>query len=157
MMSLSEKESGKLGFSEDRVQPFRPLDRNEFSEIALLLLDRYRVDDANDPMAIFVSIVDKMSAHQREVISRFEGRRLRWPREWSLVALIWPSERPRKRRGMSRPWSPLSIRRKRISPSPRTRSGNEAIPTSSLIICSPASTAYSARFLRSWPFSSAFI
>jgi len=65
MMSLPEKESGKLGFSEDRVHPFRPLDRNEFSENALLLLDRYRVDNANDPMAIFVSIVDKMSIHQR--------------------------------------------------------------------------------------------
>ena len=74
MMSLPEKERGKLfGFSEDRAQPFRPLDRNQFSEDALLLLDRYRVDDANDPMALFVSIVDKMSAHQREVISRFEA------------------------------------------------------------------------------------
>src|SRR5580704_13142337 len=74
MMSLPEKERGKLsGFSRDSVQPFRPLDRNEFSENALLLLDRYRVDDANDPMAIFVSIVDKMSANQREVISRFES------------------------------------------------------------------------------------
>ena len=37
------------------------------------LLDRYRIDNANDPMAIFVSIVDKMSANQREVISRFEA------------------------------------------------------------------------------------
>jgi hypothetical protein len=73
-MSLPEKERGELfGFSEDRDQPFRPLDRNEFSENALLLLDRYRVEDANDPMAIFVSIVDQMSAHQREVISRFEA------------------------------------------------------------------------------------
>jgi hypothetical protein len=73
-MSFPEKERGELfGFSEDGDQSFRPLDRNEFSENALLLLDRYRVDDANDPMAIFVLIVDKMSAHQREVISRFEA------------------------------------------------------------------------------------
>ncbi|HSZ79308.1 MAG TPA: hypothetical protein VK775_18015 [Chthoniobacterales bacterium] len=74
MTSLPEKERDKLfGSSQERVQPFRPLDRNELSEHALLLLDRYRVKDANDPMAIFVSIVDKMSAHQREVISRFEA------------------------------------------------------------------------------------
>ena len=51
----------------------RPRRLSEFSENALLLLDRYRIDDANDPMAIFVSIVDKMSANQREVISRFES------------------------------------------------------------------------------------
>ena len=74
MTSLPEKERGKLfGSSPERIQPFRPLDRNELSEHALLLLDRYRVNDANDPMAVFVSIVDKMSAHQREVISRFEA------------------------------------------------------------------------------------
>jgi hypothetical protein len=73
-MSLPEKKRGELlGFSEVGDQPFRPLDRNEFSENALLLLDRYRVDDANDPMAILVSIVDKMSAQQREVVSRFEA------------------------------------------------------------------------------------
>jgi hypothetical protein len=74
MTSRPEKETGKLfGSSRERVQPFRPLDRNELSEHALRLLDRYGVNDANDPMAIFVSMVDKMSAHQREVISRFEA------------------------------------------------------------------------------------
>jgi hypothetical protein len=73
-MSLPDKERAQLfGFPEDRDEPFRPIDRREFSEDALLLLDRYRVNDANDPMAIFVSIVDKMSTHQREVISRFEA------------------------------------------------------------------------------------
>ena len=61
------------GYPEDRSKPFKPLDRNELSEDALFLLDRYRIDNANDPMAIFVSIVDQMSAHQREVISRFEA------------------------------------------------------------------------------------
>jgi hypothetical protein len=59
--------------TEDRPEPVKPIDRNEFSENALFLLDRYRVDDANDPMAIFVSMVDKMSTNQREVISRFEA------------------------------------------------------------------------------------
>jgi hypothetical protein len=58
---------------EDRPEAFKPIDRNDFSENALLLLDRYRIENANDPMAIFVSIVDKMSANQREVISRFEA------------------------------------------------------------------------------------
>src|ERR1700730_8968052 len=58
---------------EERSDSFKPIDRNEFSENALFLLDRYRIDNANDPMAIFVSIVDKMSANQREVISRFEA------------------------------------------------------------------------------------
>src|SRR3984893_7484909 len=58
---------------EERSDSFKPIDRNEFSENALFLLDRYRIDNANDPMAIFVSMVDKMSANQREVISRFES------------------------------------------------------------------------------------
>ena len=58
---------------EERSDSFKPIDRNEFSENALFLLDRYRIDNANDPMAIFVSMVDKMSANQREVISRFEA------------------------------------------------------------------------------------
>lgn len=58
---------------QDSPQPYKPIDRNAFSDNALSLLDRYQVDNANDPMAIFVSIVDKMSAHQREVISRFEA------------------------------------------------------------------------------------
>jgi hypothetical protein len=63
----------QFGDREDCSEPFKPLDRNDLSENALLLLERYRIDNANDPMAIFVSIVDQMSAHQREVISRFEA------------------------------------------------------------------------------------
>jgi len=58
---------------EDSPDSFKPIDRDAFSENALFLLDRYRIDNANDPMAIFVSIVDRMSANQREVISRFEA------------------------------------------------------------------------------------
>jgi hypothetical protein len=73
-MSLSTERSDS-GFeeAEDRSHSFRPIDRNEFSENALFLLDLYHIKNANDPMAIFVSIVDKMSANQREVISRFES------------------------------------------------------------------------------------
>src|SRR5580704_10866632 len=63
----------RAGRPQVRPQTFKSIDRNEFSENALFLLDRYRIDDANDPMAILVSIVDKMSANQREVISRFEA------------------------------------------------------------------------------------
>jgi hypothetical protein len=63
----------QFGCPEDCSEPYKPVDRNELSENALFLLDRNRIDNANDPMAIFVSIVDQMSAHQREVISRFEA------------------------------------------------------------------------------------
>ena len=68
MLALKRNSSIK-----DRPEPVKPIDRNELSENALFLLDRYRIDDANDPMAIFVSMVDKMSINQREVISRFEA------------------------------------------------------------------------------------
>jgi len=73
MRSCSEKSGEQFGYPEDRSEPFQPIDRNEFSENALFLLDRYRIDNANDPMALFVSMIDKMSANQREVISRFES------------------------------------------------------------------------------------
>jgi hypothetical protein len=63
----------RAGHPQVRPQTFKSIDRNEFSENALFLLDRYRIDDANDPMAILVSIVDKMNANQREIISRFEA------------------------------------------------------------------------------------
>lgn len=73
-MNLSaEKRDQQFGNREDRTEPFKPIERNEFSKDALFLLDLYRIDDANDPMAIFVSMVDKMNANQREVISRFES------------------------------------------------------------------------------------
>ncbi|MBV8376448.1 MAG: hypothetical protein JO279_05535 [Verrucomicrobia bacterium] len=73
-MSFSTaKRDTVFGFPEDRPESFQPIDREALSENALFLLDRYRIDNANDPMAIFVSMVDKMSANQREVISRFEA------------------------------------------------------------------------------------
>src|SRR3984885_4021912 len=73
-MNLSaEKRGEQFGKREDRSEPFKPIERSAFSEDALFLLDLYRIDDANHPMAIFVSMVDKMNANQREVISRFEA------------------------------------------------------------------------------------
>jgi hypothetical protein len=73
MSFSSAKKDAAFRFSEDRPELFTPIDRNELSESALFLLDCYRVENANHPMAIFVSMVDKMSANQREVISRFEA------------------------------------------------------------------------------------
>src|SRR3984893_17284844 len=73
-MSLSAgKEDASVRLPEDCSEPFIPIDRDAFSETALFLLDRYRIENANDPMAIFISIVDRMSANQREIISRFEA------------------------------------------------------------------------------------
>lgn len=73
-MNLSAgRRDEQFGYAEERPEPFTAIDRNEFSENALFLLDRYHINNANDPIAIFVSIVDKMSANQREVISRFES------------------------------------------------------------------------------------
>jgi hypothetical protein len=48
------------------------IDRSQFSEDALSILDRYNVDNATDPLAILVGAIDRMTANQREVISRFE-------------------------------------------------------------------------------------
>ena len=73
MIVSAEKNCERLVPSKECPEPYKPIDRNAFSDNALSLLDRYQIDDANDPMAIFVSIVDKMSASQREVISRFEA------------------------------------------------------------------------------------
>jgi hypothetical protein len=74
MRTLTERREAAFQDAEDgRPGSFRAIDRNEFSESALALLDLYRIDNADDPLAIFVSIVDKMSANQREVISRFES------------------------------------------------------------------------------------
>jgi len=73
MRSSTEKRDAAIEHSGEVPGSFRAIDRNEFSESALFLLDLYRIDNADDPMAIFVSIVDKMSANQREVISRFES------------------------------------------------------------------------------------
>jgi hypothetical protein len=73
MRAFTEKRGAILENSDEKPDSFRTIDRNAFSESALTLLDLYRIDNADDPMAILVSIVDKMSANQREVISRFES------------------------------------------------------------------------------------
>ncbi len=49
------------------------LDRNQFSDDALSILDRYQIRNANDPMAILIGTLDRMNANQREVISQFEA------------------------------------------------------------------------------------
>lgn len=59
--------------SAEHPGPFKPIDRRRFSETALSLLDQYRIDNANDPMAVFIAIVDTMNANQREAISQFEA------------------------------------------------------------------------------------
>jgi hypothetical protein len=57
----------------EHPEAFEPIDRREFSEIALSLLDQYRIDSADDPLAIFIKVVDTMNANQREAISQFEA------------------------------------------------------------------------------------
>ena len=52
---------------------FVALDRNQFSDDALSILDRYQIRNANDPMAILIGTLDRMNANQREVISQFEA------------------------------------------------------------------------------------
>ena len=49
------------------------LDRNQFSDDALSILDRCQIRNANDPMAILIGTLDRMNANQREVISQFEA------------------------------------------------------------------------------------
>lgn len=73
MILSTENRDEQFRPPEGSPEPFKAIDRNEFSENALALLDRYHIDNANDPMVIFLSIADKMNANQREVISRFEA------------------------------------------------------------------------------------
>ncbi|MBV9129016.1 MAG: hypothetical protein JO298_01360 [Verrucomicrobia bacterium] len=73
MSFFAPEKHAAFEFSEERPELFKPINRNEFSENALFLLDCYGIDNANHPMAIFVSMVDKMSVNQREVISRLEA------------------------------------------------------------------------------------
>jgi hypothetical protein len=57
---------------QDAAERSLAIDRSQFSEDALSILDRYNVDNATDPLAILVGAIDRMTANQREVISRFE-------------------------------------------------------------------------------------
>ena len=90
----------RAGHPQVRPQTFKSIDRNEFSENALFLLDRYRIEDANDPMAILVSIVDKMNANQREIISRFEAAIALAGVEFGRIDLA--IERPKKHKAKLR-------------------------------------------------------
>jgi hypothetical protein len=73
MVLSTESKDKPFGQPTEYLASFKPIDRREFSETALLLLDQYRVDNANDPMAIFIAIVDRFNANQREAISQFEA------------------------------------------------------------------------------------
>ncbi len=73
-MKLSAENRDKpSGQSIEPREPFKPIDRRNFSETASSLLDRYGIENANDPVAIFITIVDAMNANQREAISQFEA------------------------------------------------------------------------------------
>jgi hypothetical protein len=48
------------------------IDRSQYSDDALSVLDYYHVNSETDPLAILVGAIDRMTANQREVISRFE-------------------------------------------------------------------------------------
>jgi hypothetical protein len=72
-MVSSENTDKQVGRLTEYRDSFRPIDRKEFSETALSLIDRYRIDNANDPVATFIAIVDQMNANQREAVSRFEA------------------------------------------------------------------------------------
>ncbi|MBV9672873.1 MAG: hypothetical protein JO076_08635 [Verrucomicrobia bacterium] len=43
------------------------------SEIAQSLLDLYRIENANDPLAVLITILDKMQAEQYRILSRIEA------------------------------------------------------------------------------------
>jgi ribosomal protein L17 len=58
--------------AQDSIERSPAIDRNQFSEDALTILDHYNVNNATDPLAILVGAIDRMTANQREVISRFE-------------------------------------------------------------------------------------
>jgi hypothetical protein len=73
IMFSSENTDKQVGRLTEYPESFRPIDRNELSETALSLIDRYRIDNANDPVATLVAIVDKMNANQREAVSQFEA------------------------------------------------------------------------------------
>ena len=101
MRPSTERRDEPMRCLEDSPDSFKPIDRDAFSENALFLLDRYRIDNANDPMAIFVSIVDKMSANQREVISRFETAIALAGVEFGRID--WPLKKRKKLNGRPRP------------------------------------------------------
>jgi len=73
MIVSSENTDKQVGRPTEYAESFKPIDRKEFSETALSLIDRYRIDNANDPVATLIAILDKMNASQREAVSQFEA------------------------------------------------------------------------------------
>jgi hypothetical protein len=73
MVSSIGKGAEQQAQSEEALDGSAALDRNQFSDDALSILDRYQIRFANDPMAILIGTLDRMNANQREVISRFEA------------------------------------------------------------------------------------
>ncbi len=68
-------------------------------------------------MAIFILIVDKMSANQREVISRFESAISLAGVEFGRIDLaIGKARWKRSEAGRGLSWSPLSTKYERILP-----------------------------------------
>ena len=73
MIVSSENTDKQVGRLTEYAESFKPIDRKEFSETALSLIDRYRIDNANDPVATLIAILDKMNTSQREAVSQFEA------------------------------------------------------------------------------------
>jgi hypothetical protein len=73
MNSSIEKVGEQRAHPKEALEKSAALNRNQFSDDALSILDRYQIRNANDPMAILIGTIDRMNANQREVISRFEA------------------------------------------------------------------------------------
>ena len=73
MIFAVENPDGNRAYQKDPSNGFVALDRNQFSEDALSLLDRYQIKSATDPMAVLIGSIDRMTFNQREMISRFEA------------------------------------------------------------------------------------
>jgi hypothetical protein len=73
MIFAVEKPDGQRAYQKEPSDGFVALDRNQFSEDALSILDRYQIKSATDPMAVLIGALDRMTDNQREVISRFEA------------------------------------------------------------------------------------
>jgi hypothetical protein len=73
MNSSIEKTEEQRAHPKEALNRSAALDRDQFSDDALSILDRYQVRNASDPMAILIGTIDRMTANQREVISRFEA------------------------------------------------------------------------------------
>jgi hypothetical protein len=73
MNSSIEKTEEQRAHPKEALNRSAALDRDQFSDDALSILDRYQVRNASDPMAILIGTIDRMTSNQREVISRFEA------------------------------------------------------------------------------------